>query len=76
MTRYFHLYADGKRIREISLEEYIELGRKSRESKYTKTTMCVGENDIGISRGYSYVWVSIKQLLEVLRVCGVIKDEG
>jgi|GEM_PF-4659329 len=76
MTRYFHLYADGKRIREISLWEYIEIGRKSRGSKYRKTTMWVGKNDIGIGRGNSHVWVSIKQLLEVLKVCGVIKDEG
>ena len=76
MTRYFHLYADGKRIREISLEEYIEIGRENRESRYSKTIMWVGKNDIGIGRGNSYVWVSIRQLLEVLRSCGVIKDEG
>jgi len=76
MTRHFHLYADGKRIREISLWEYIEIGRRSRGPKYCKTTMWVGKKGIGISRGNSYVWVSIRQLLEVLRVCGVIKDEG
>jgi len=76
MTRYFHLYADGKRIREISLEEYIEIGRRNRHLKNTKRIMWIGKNDIGISKGNNFIWLPIKQLLEVLRVCGVIKDEG
>ena len=70
------MYADGKRIREISLEAYAEIGRRNRESKYTKTLMWVGKNEIGISKGSNCIWVSLRQLLEVLKACGVIKDEG
>ena len=76
MIRYFHLYADGKRIREISWEEYIEIVRRERHREKTKTLLWVGKDCIGIGRENRYVWVSIRQLLEVLRVCGVIKDEG
>jgi len=76
MTRYFHLYADGKRIREISWEEYIEIVRRERHREKTKTLLCVSKHDIGISKGEHYAYVPIKQLLEVLKSCGMIKDES
>jgi len=76
MTRYFHLYADGKRIREISWDEYLAMVRSNQVSLYKKRLMWVEKDYIGISKGEDYIVISLRQLLEVLRVCGVIKDEG
>jgi len=76
MTRYFHLYADGKRIREISWDEYLDMVRSNQVSLYKKRLMWVGKGYIGISKGEDYIVISLRQLLEVLRSCGVIKDEG
>ena len=76
MTRYFHLYADEKRIREISWDEYLDMFRSNQKSLYKKRLMWVGKDHIGISKGEDYIVIPLRQLLEVLRVCGVIKDEG
>jgi len=76
MTRYFHLYADGKRIREISWDEYLDMVRSNQKSLYKKRLMWVGNDCIGISKGEDYIVISLRQLLEVLKSCGVIKDEG
>jgi len=76
MTRYFHLYADGKRIREISWDEYLDTVRSNQVSLYKKRLIWVRKDYIGISKGEDHVVIPLRQLLEVLKVCGVIKDEG
>jgi len=76
MTRYFHLYADGKRIREISEEEYIELGRKWKRRSKTIRLVAISKTDLFLEAGRNFIYVPLKQLLEVLKSCGVIKDEG
>jgi len=76
MARYFHLYADGKRIREIDVDEYLEITRKNYHSKRSKRVVWVRKDYIGISKGIWYAKVPLRQLLEVLKVCGVIKNEG
>ena len=70
------MYADGKRIREISWDEYPEIVRRERHREKTKTLLWVGKDCIGISKGEHYAHIPIRQLLEVLKTCGMIKDEG
>ena len=38
--------------------------------------MAVTKTGIWVERGNNGIWIPFDQLLEVLRICGVIKDEG
>jgi len=75
MSRYFHLYADGKTVREISQEEYIDISRKWRGSARPRRLVAVSQTGLWIERGPKGVWVPLEQLLEVLRRVGAIPAE-
>ena len=76
MTRYFHLYADGKRVHEISGDEFADICLKWRHSQKPRRLMAVSESGVWYEYGKRAVWIPLRQLLEVLKTCGVIKDEG
>ena len=49
MSRYFHLYADGKTVREISQEEYIDISRKWRGSSRPRRLVAVSQTGLWLS---------------------------
>lgn len=63
-ARFFHLYADGKRIREVDIEELRanKFGLKNKKSML----LSVHSNYIHISKGPNYVWVPLSQIIEIL----------
>ena len=63
MTKFFHIYADGKRVREISWEQYRKLSR----SKVHYALCRLHKNEIGFSKGSNWIWLSLRQLKEILR---------
>ena len=75
MTKYFHLYADGKTVREISREEYIDISYKWRESSRPRRLVTASQNGVWAEYGNSGVWIPMPQLLEVLRRVGAIPAE-
>jgi len=75
MTRYFHLYADGKTVREISREEYIKISRVWGRSSRPRKLLAVSEDSVMIEYMDKFTWIPMSQLLEVLRRVGAIPAE-
>lgn len=72
-TRFFHLYADGKRVKEITSKEYFAIRKKSASYKTPKKQTARvhiyrGKVEISISKGTSYIYVRMNQLLECMRL--------
>ena len=60
-VRFFLLYSDGKRVRELASHEYYDLyTRNSRVCAFTK-------NGISFAKSKNYVWIPREQFLQVAR---------
>jgi len=64
--RVFHIYADGKTVKEISWQKYRELSeRKLRERKF----VLVWKHELAIHHHRTSQYIRRKQLEQVLKEC-------
>ena len=75
MSRFFHLYSDGKSVTEISGQEFGRISRRWRDSSKPRLLIAASDTGLWIERGPKGVWVPLEQLLEVLRRVGAIPAE-
>ena len=63
MTKFFHIYADGKTVKEISWQEWQKLNRSR-----TQYLLCrLHKNEIAFSKGSNWIWLPLGQVKEILR---------
>ena len=66
-VRYFHLYADNKRIREISWEEFCRIHRENfRRMNRKKLARLYANGDLYIHKHPGSTWISGAQLKQIL----------
>ena len=68
MPKYFWLLSDGKTVREISIEEFRYLSRRSQESPQGYLLLVLFDSEIHIAKGQSMLNVPLKQLNQVLKL--------
>ena len=70
MNTYYHIYADGKTVREISEEQYFKLQRRN-------CLVCwLDEEGIVFVKGYSVIHIPLKQLKQILKTksCKILES--
>lgn len=66
--RFFHIYADGKTVREISWEEWRKIRLKDYSSDRARLACRDEGTDLYFSKGRNFIWVRKAQLAEILGV--------
>lgn len=66
MLRYYHLYADGKTVKELSKDEFLKLSRQNLSTQKKKLLVRAYQTELYIQRGKYSFWLSIEQLIKVL----------
>lgn len=66
MERYFHLYSDGKTVKEIDWATFRKYGLANWDAKGKKRLCMLLKNEIYFSRGRSGVCVRMEQLNQIL----------
>lgn len=66
-SRCYHLYADGKTVREISMEEFRGMWMADLRRKRTHRLCRVRPDEIIFFKGKSSMYVSMAQLRQILK---------
>ncbi|MBA7646857.1 hypothetical protein ES703_54623 [subsurface metagenome] len=64
--RYYHLFADGKTVREISREEHREIWMADLRRKKTRRLCRVRRDEVIFFKGGSSMYVPMAQLRQIL----------
>lgn len=67
VRKYYHLYADGKTVKEISNDEWFKILVKEQGWSNTKLVATVYENEISINKGRNHIFVTKSQLEQILK---------
>lgn len=66
-SRYFRLYSDGKRIKELTWEEWKEIAIRQLNWKERAFSLCkICDTEIYLRKGEHSFWISRKQMEKVL----------
>lgn len=69
-TRYYHLYANGKTVKEITQAEYVAIRQASVKFKghcfqTARIHTHKGKMEIAISKGTNYVYITMQQIRKI-----------
>ena len=71
MRRYYHLLSDGKTIREISGDEWLNIVLNQRKWSNTKLVATIYDNEISLNKGDNHIFLLKMQLDKLIH-----KDEN
>lgn len=66
-TRFFHIYADGETVREISWEEWRKICNQDYNSSNTRLLCRIDDTEIYFHKGQQFIWVRKSQLMQILK---------
>jgi hypothetical protein len=66
--KYYHILADGKRIKEISWKEWSRIKRIDYDAKNTRLLCGISGNEVYLSKGRSFIWARKDTLSKILGV--------
>lgn len=66
-TKYYHLLSDGKTVREITWEDWLQMGREDYDRSNTRLMVRIlADGDLTARKGKSYNYIPKRQLDKVL----------
>lgn len=65
--KYYHLYADGKTVKEISGDEWLKILTKEMDWSNSKFVATVYKNEVSLNKGRNHIFVLKSQLEQILK---------
>lgn len=63
--KYYHLYADGKKVKEVSRDEWLKIVIKERDYENSKLVVTVYKDEISFNKGRNHIFLMRKQLEQI-----------